>query len=118
MIDLNTIDHIYLVAGYTDLRKAADGCSAIVQYDLKMNPFSKDIFLFCNRAKNTIQIIEWDKNGFWLHKKKLIGKDRYRWPKVPEEMKSLILDERQFEWLLQGLEVTQKHAHHDVKPVV
>ena len=73
MIDLSTVDHIYLVTGYTDLRKVADGCSAIVQYDLNMNPFTRDIFLFCNRHKNTIQILEWDENGFWLHKKKLLG---------------------------------------------
>lgn len=34
MIDINTVHHIYIATGYTDLRKAADGCSAIVQYDL------------------------------------------------------------------------------------
>ena len=41
MIDLSSIDHIYIVAGYTVLRKAADGCSAIVQYDLEMDPCTK-----------------------------------------------------------------------------
>ena len=118
MIDLSTVDHIYLVTGYTDLRKAADGCSAIVQYDLNMNPFTRDIFLFCNRHKNTIQILEWDENGFWLHKKKLLGKDRYRWPKTPEEMRSLVLDERQLKWLLSGFDINPKHAHHVVNVVI
>lgn len=118
MIDLNTVDHIYLVTGFTDLRKAADGCSAIVQYDLGMNPFTKDIFMFCNKSKNTIQIIEWDNNGFWLHKKKLLGKDKYRWPKTPEDMKSMIIDERQLKWLLSGLDINQKHAHREVNPVI
>ena len=41
MIDLSSIDHIYIVAGYTDPRKATDGCSTIVQYDLEMDPFTK-----------------------------------------------------------------------------
>ena len=118
MIDLKTIDHIYLVTGPTDLRKAADGCSAIVQYDLQMDPFTKDIFLFCNKKKNTIQILEWDNNGFWIHKKKLLGKDRYRWPKSNEERASMLIDERQLNWLLSGLEISQKHAHHKVVPIV
>lgn len=64
MLDLSTIDHIYLVKGATDLRKSADGCSAIIQYDLQMNPFARDIFIFCNRFKTTIQVLEWDNNGF------------------------------------------------------
>ena len=118
MIDLKSVDHIYLVTGSTDLRKAADGCSAIVQYDLEMNPFAKDLFLFCNKSKTTIQILEWDNNGFWIHKKKLLGKDRYRWPKTKEEIKSMLIDERQLEWLLSGLELVQKHAHHSVEPVI
>lgn len=118
MIDLSSIDHIYIVAGYTDLRKAADGCSAIVQYDLEMDPFTKNLFMFCDKSKTTIQILEWDDNGFWIHKKKLLGKDRYRWPKTPEEVKSLMIDERQLKWLMSGLEINQKHAHHIVKPIV
>ncbi len=118
MIDLSSINHIYLITGYTDLRKAADGCSAIVQYDLNMDPFTKNLFIFCNRTKTTIKIIEWDSNGFWLHTKKLLGKDRYRWPKTPEEIKSLMIDERQLEWLLSGIDLNQKHAHHEVKPII
>ncbi len=58
MIDLSSINHIYIVAGYTDLRKAADGYSAIVQYDLVMDPFTRNLFMFCNKSKTTIQILE------------------------------------------------------------
>lgn len=118
MIDLSSVDHIYLVLGYTDLRKSADGCSSIVQFDLKMNPFSKDIFLFCNKRKTTIQVLEWDQNGFWIHKKKLLEKDRFRWPRSKEEARSLLIDDRQLKWLLSGLEISQKHAHHTLSPIL
>ena len=33
-------------------------------------------------------------------------------------MKSMIIDERQLKWLLSGLDINQKHAHHEVKPIV
>ncbi|MCD7840522.1 MAG: IS66 family insertion sequence element accessory protein TnpB [Erysipelotrichaceae bacterium] len=117
MIDLSKIDNIYLVPGATDMRKSADGCAAIVQYQLYCNPFSTNIFIFCNKTKNIIKILEWDGNGFWVHTKKLIGKDRFRWPKASEG-DSMIIDERQLEWLLDGLEIHQKHAHHTVEPVM
>ena len=53
MIDLRTVDHIYLVTGSTDLRKAADGDSAIVQYDLNMNPFTVNGATLYRTVKNS-----------------------------------------------------------------
>ena len=77
MINLKNIDNIYIAPGYTDMRKSIDSCSAIVQHSMYLDSLSKSIFIFCNKKKNTIQILEWDGNGFWLNKKKMIGKDKY-----------------------------------------
>lgn len=117
MIDLSTVENIYLAPGPTDLRKSIDGCSALVQYNMFLDPFSASIFIFCNRSKNTIKVLEWDGNGFWLHTKKLVGKDKFRWPKNEEET-YLLIDKRQLSWLLDGLDLHQKHAHHKVDVVV
>lgn len=117
MLDLSKIENIYLAPGPTDLRKSIDGCSAIVQYTMNLDPFSSSIFIFCNRAKTTIKVLEWDKNGFWLHTKKLIGDDRFRWPKSKDEV-SMLIDKRQLLWLLDGLEIQQKHAHKTVTPII
>lgn len=118
MINLDDIENIYIAPGATDMRKSIDSCSAIVQYSMYLDPFSKSIFIFCNKRKNTIQILEWDGNGFWLHKKKLIGKDKFRWPKCDENVTSLLIDKRQLEWLLSGLDINQKHAHHQFTPII
>ena len=117
MIDLREIDNIYLVAGPTDMRKGSDGLSAVVQYQLFMDPFSRNIFIFCGKRKRTIKILEWDKNGFWVYTKKLAGKDRFRWPK-PNENGTVIINRRQLEWLLDGLDISQKNAHHTLTPVL
>jgi transposase len=117
MINISKVDAIYLAPGATDLRKAIDGCSAMVQYQMHKDPFSNSIFIFCNRHKNIIKVLQWDGNGFWLHTKKLIGKDKFRWPKVGEYT-SLMIDKRQLEWLFSGLEIHQKYAHHPVEALV
>ena len=117
MLDLSKVENIYLAPGATDLRKAVDGCSALVQYSMYLDPFEPSIFIFCNRTKTTIKVLQWDGNGFWLHTKKLVGKDRFRWPKSEEEA-SILIDKRQLYWLLDGLELYQKHAHHKVDAVV
>lgn len=54
MIDLKNINNIYIAPGYTDMRKSIDSCSAIVQYKMYLDPFSKSIFLFCNKKRNTL----------------------------------------------------------------
>ena len=69
MLDLSKIEDIYLAPGATDLRKSIDGCSNIVQYQMFLDPFSPSIFIFCNRTKTTIKVLEWYGNRFWLHKK-------------------------------------------------
>lgn len=70
MLDLTKIENIYLAPGATNLRKSIDGCSNIVQYQMFLDPFSPSIFIFCNRTKTTIKVLEWYENRFWLHKKK------------------------------------------------
>lgn len=112
MLKESRVDRVYLAMGPTDLRKSIDGLSLIVQESFKLNPFSRHLFVFCNRKRDKIKILEWDKNGFWLHYKRL-EKNTFRWPEGTEGA-SLIIDERQFRWLLDGLSINQKGAHPDV----
>ena len=47
--DISKAEHIYIAAGYTDMRKQIDGLSAIVQHHFNLDPFSNSVFLFCGR---------------------------------------------------------------------
>lgn len=113
MLNKSIIDKVYLAVGPTDLRKSIDGLSIIVLESFKLDPFSKNLFVFCNRKKDKIKILEWDHNGFWLHYKRL-EKDIFNWPDQCNS-KSMEIDERQFRWLLDGLSINQKGAHPAVK---
>ena len=104
-----TMDKVYLAVGTTDLRKSIDGLSIIVLESFKLDPFSKNLFVFCNRKRDKIKILEWDHNGFWLHYKRL-EKDTFKWPDN-HASKSIEVDQRQFRWLLDGLSVEQESAH-------
>ncbi len=112
MLSNNRIDQVYLALGVTDLRKAIDGLSLIVQESFQLNPFSRSLFVFCNRKRDKIKILEWDKTGFWLHYKRL-EKDKFQWPEDIEGT-HIAIDERSFRWLLDGLTIKEKHAHQSV----
>jgi transposase len=99
---------VYLVTGYTDMRKAIGGLSVRVQAQLELDPFSGHLFVFCNRKQNIIKILYWDVNGFCLWQKKL-EKHVFQWPKSKEEV--MALQRRQLAWLLDGLDPLHVHGH-------
>ncbi len=103
---------VFLAVGVTDLRKSVDGLSLIVSEHFKLDPFSKSLFVFCNRKRDKIKILQWDHTGFWLHYKRL-EKDTFQWPDGNGKT-HLEVDERAFRWLLDGLSIRERHAHQAV----
>jgi len=111
MIDL-VAERVWLVGGYTDMRKSIDGLAAIVKFELGQDPLGAAIFVFCGRRRDRIKILYWDLNGFWLLYKRLEG-GRFRWPTNGSE--PVLIDRRQLAWLLDGLHVEQRQAHRPVR---
>ena len=55
---------VYLVTGYTDMRKGIDGLAAIVQGKLLLDPFSRSLYLFCGRNRSKIKGLLWEEDGY------------------------------------------------------
>jgi transposase len=70
---------VYLACGHTDMRKSINGLAAIVECSFKLDPFGAAVFVFCNRARDRLKILEWDGDGFWLYFKRL-EKGHFKWP--------------------------------------
>jgi len=98
---------VYLALGPTDMRKAINGLSILVE-QLDLDPFSGHLFVFCNRARKILKIIYWDTNGFCLWQKRL-EKQTFKWPKTESEV--LQVGQRELRWLLDGLKIKQRSAH-------
>lgn len=69
--DISKAEHIYIAAGYTDMRKQIDGLSAIVQHHFNLDPFSNSVFLFCGRNSRIMKVLYWEGDGFVLLYKRL-----------------------------------------------
>ena len=100
--DVSRAEHIYIVCGYTDMRKAIDGLAAIVQQNFGLDIFSGSLFLFCGKR--------WEEDGFVLLYKRLEN-GKYKWPRDSNEAK--LITQQEFRWLLEGLSIEQKTA---IKP--
>lgn len=99
---------IYLAVGVTDMRKAINGLSILVEDQMQLDPFSGHMFVFCNRRKNMIKILYWDRTGFALWHKRL-EKHVFTWPESTQDV--LPIDSRQLDWLLEGLDIGLKSSH-------
>ncbi len=107
--DITVADEIYIVCGYTDMRKSIDGLCAVVEDKLHMDPRRKAIFLFCGRRCDRIKILMWEPDGFVLLYKRLSAvQGRYRWPRNKDEVRSLTW--REFDWLMSGIDIEQPKA--------
>lgn len=107
-----SVDNVYLACGVTDLRKSIDGLAIIVQESFNLDPFSRCLFVFSNRSRNKIKILQWEHDGFWLHYKRL-EKGIFNWPSN-KKSETLNISKRQLRWLLDGLTLDQKQAHKSV----
>jgi len=105
------------------MRKSIDSLSALVTHAFDLDPFSDAWFVFCNRGRDKLKILRWDRNGFWLYYRRL-EKGRFEWPKSAENKGtaasaaasdcSIVISRRQLSWLLDGLPLEQRRAHGEV----
>jgi transposase len=97
---------MYVKPGRTDMRKQINGLSVIVQEELKLDPFSGALFLFCNKRRHLLKILYWDKTGFALWMKRL-ERDRFPWPMNRSEVQEI--DFEKFKQLLCGIDFWEAH---------
>lgn len=68
--DISLATNIYIVTGYTDMRKSIDGLCAIVMDQLKEEPDSHSIYMFCGKRCDRIKVLLREPDGVVLLYKK------------------------------------------------
>ena len=103
---------VYIAPGVTDMRKSINGLSLLVADQLELDPLSGHLFAFCNRKRDMVKILYWERNGFCLWHKRL-EKDRFHWPETEEDV--LAIQGYELSWLPDGLRLEQKAAHRHLE---
>jgi transposase len=88
------------------MRKSINGLSAIVNLRFKLNPFDDALFVFCNRSRDRLKILQWDGDGFWLYLKRL-EKGRFEWPSSAGS-ETMLLSAEELNHLLGGTKLKRK----------
>ena len=107
--DITVATNIYIVTGYTDMRKSIDGLCSLVIEQLKSEPDGNSIYLFCGKRCDRIKVLLREKDGYVLLYKRLdVIQGRFRWPRNKSEVQSITW--QQFDWLMSGREIEQPKA--------
>jgi transposase len=112
MIYLPSHTRVFLSPGGTDMRKAINGLSIMVESAMDLDPFSGHLFVFCNRGGTILKVLYYDRNGFCLWQKRL-EKHRFRWPQSSGEV--MEIGPRELSFLLEGLDIGSVKAHGSVR---
>ena len=103
---------VHLCRDAVDFRKAINGLSIVVAEELELDPFSAHVFGFCNRRRDQVKLLYWERNGFVLWQKRL-EKDRFPWPRDAGE-EILTVTGRELNWLLDGIDVFRLRPHKEL----
>jgi len=106
LIDVNTV---YLHRAPVDFRKSINGLSIIVESDMKLSSLSGTLFVFCNKKRDKLKLLYWDKTGFALWYKRL-EQEKFKWPRKMDN-DTIELNEIQLHWLLDGYDITKMQGH-------
>ena len=113
IIDLENVS-IYVRPGKTDMRKQINGLAIVVAEELKLDPFSGALFLFCNRRRHLLKILYWDRTGFCRWQKRL-EKARFLWPMNRSEVQEIDLEK--LRQLLAGINFWEAHEELEYSSV-
>lgn len=100
---------VHLCRDVVDFRKQIRGLSVLVEQELELDPFNAHLFAFCNRRRDHVKLLLWERNGFVLWQKKLES-DRFPWPR-DHHTDVVELQGRELNWLLDGMDVFALKPH-------
>lgn len=104
----NDLPVVYVCRVPVDFRKGIQGLGVLVEESLGLDPFSEHLFVFCNRRRDRVKILYWERNGFCLWSKHL-ERQRFHWPKEIEAV--LTISGQQLNWLLDGYDISRLKPH-------
>lgn len=96
---------VYLATEPADLRKSFNGLYALTTSVLKERPENGGLFVFTNKRRNRVKILNFDGTGLWVMTKRL-EKGTFSWPKgVDVEDGKLPLSPEALALLLDGVDM-------------
>lgn len=108
MFRLNADLNVYLHREPIDFRAGINSLAVLVQEEMALDPFAPAVFAFCNRRRDRMKLLFFDRSGFVLVLKRLT-EDKFRWPRRETAVVTLSCEE--LHWVLDGIDIDAMVRH-------
>ena len=99
---------VYLHREPIDFRAGINSLAVLVQEAMGLDPFAPAVFVFCNRRRDRMKLLYFERSGFVLVLKRLT-EDKFRWPRRQETVTQLTTE--QLHWILDGIDIDAMVRH-------
>jgi transposase len=102
MFSLSESLNYYLYRFPTDMRKSFDALSGLVLDKIKRNPQSGEVYIFVNKNRNLMKLLNWQEGGFVLYYKRL-EKGTFQLPKIQDISNEIRLSQTELILIIRGI---------------
>lgn len=99
---------VYLHREPIDFRAGINSLAILVQETMSLDPFAPAVFAFCNRRRDRIKFLFFDRSGFVMVLKRLT-EDQFRWPRRWDAVVTLTTE--QLHRILDGIDIDAMVRH-------
>lgn len=103
MFALGTDQNYFVYRSFCDMRKSFDGLCGLIIKDLKRTPHNGDVYIFINKSRDKIKLLQWQSGGFVLYYKRL-ERGRFFLGKWDEQSGGVAMDYHQLVMLIEGIQ--------------
>jgi transposase len=103
---------VFVATRPVDFRKGMDGLAAVVQGQLRLDPFCGAVFVFRAKRADRVKLLVWDGSGLTLIYKRL-DEGKFCWPRIEDGMR---LSPGQLGALFEGLDWKRVHSRRVPRP--
>lgn len=104
---------VFVATKPVDFRKGMDGLAAVVQQQLRLDPFCGAVLVFRAKRADRVKILVWDGSGLTLIYKRL-DDGKFCWPRVEDGV--MRLSAGQLGALFEGLDWKRVHSRRVTRP--
>ena len=102
MLYLNSSIAYYWYNGSADMRKGFDALCGIVQEHMQANVLLGGVYIFINRKRNQVKLLQWEGDGLAIYYKRL-EKGVFELPCITPGVTSVAIDAEKLQLILQGI---------------
>jgi len=107
MLRPNADAKVFVYRDTVDMRKSINGLAAIVESELNGSLMTGTLFIFCNRTRDKVKLLYWERNGFVLWYKRL-EKHKFKWLAPTDNQQAVSISGKQLNQLLDGWDIFQQ----------